>query len=323
MKNEISARHMKQDRDLASPSAHEMILWSLKDQGFMCEYKIEPGLTTRTWDCNFKNEVELNEELKVEGADCVLAYFPDDVNLQFCHGNHYWSKNGSWNLLFVRRCQLKLLLFPLKRYRCMSIHFSLAWFRKNRAKAYELFRLGNGGGQGVVTMDSINSNEMELVLDMLANCWKKSMGILYIKSLVFQLISNFCERIKNVEQGDAYSCNRVDVIEAIEQTMLQNIGGSLPGLKELASRFSISESSLKRRFREKHGESISTYFVKKKIAHAQFLIEQKNYTISAASQAVGYKSNYQFMLKYKSYVNSLTHEIAGNIHKVASGERIG
>src|SRR5215213_2808444 len=103
MKNEIFPYHMKHDEDFQSHDLHQMILWPLKGQGLMCEYRIEPGLTARTWDCSFKNEVELNEELKVEGADCVIAYFPDDVNLQFQKNNQCWNKNSSWNMLFVRR----------------------------------------------------------------------------------------------------------------------------------------------------------------------------------------------------------------------------
>ena len=305
MKNGISEDHMKKNTILHSYDRFEMILRPLHGQGLIREYRIEPGLTARTWDCHFRDNTELSEELEVPGADCVIAYFPDDVGLKFCNDSQCWNKNGSWNMIFVRRCHLRLFLSALTTYRCMSIHFSLAWFRSNRTKAFELFRLSGGSGKGVVMPDCINNQEMDMVCNMLEGFGKKSMGILSIKTLVFQLVSNFCERIKNMEGRNSIPCNGSDVVTAIEQTVRDHISGALPGLKELAFRFSISESSLKRCFREKHGETITAYFLKKKMAYAKFLIEQRNYSIADASHAVGYKSNYHFMLKYKTFCNPL------------------
>ena len=100
-----------------------------------------------------------------------------------------------------------------------------------------------------------------------------------------------------------------DVVAAMEQIVLDHVDDSLPKLKELAAYFCMSGSSLKRRFWEKHGETINSYFLKKKMAYARFLIEQRGYSMGEVSRMVGYKSLYHFLSKYKKYNNNCSEEV--------------
>ena len=301
MKKETSTNHMKPRKAFQSHDEQEMILIPLSGQGLMREYRIEPGLVARSWDCTFSNHTELDEELQVYGADCVLAFFPDDVGLQLCQDKQSWDKNGAWNVLFARRCQIRIFLSATTRYRCVSIHFSLSWLRKNKTKAVALLRQLDRTGKGIVLLDSVNRHEMEPVCELLESSWKKTMGNLFIKSLVFQQVSDFFERIRNDEAIRSISCNGDDIVAGIEQIVLDHVDAALPKLKELASRFCISESSLKRRFLEKHGETINTYFWKKKMAYAKFLMEQRGYSMTEASRMVGYKTVSHFVSKYRRF----------------------
>ena len=63
MKNETSTNHMKTPRKAFQPyDERETILRPLQGHGLMQEYRIEPGLVARTWDCTFSNQTELEED---------------------------------------------------------------------------------------------------------------------------------------------------------------------------------------------------------------------------------------------------------------------
>jgi AraC-like DNA-binding protein len=66
------------------------------------------------------------------------------------------------------------------------------------------------------------------------------------------------------------------VINLAEEHLISNLTGPLPNLKELATRLSISESTLKRHFKNKFGVNMSSYFNLRKLEFARQLMQEKN-----------------------------------------------
>src|SRR4051794_34522179 len=127
-----------------------------------------------------------------------------------------------------------------------------------------------------------------MVLELLNASWKKTFGSFYIKCSVLKIISDFFTKIKErktVSLND--SC--FDTINKVEEYLNNHFTNTLPNLKDLACRFSMSESTLKGHFKKRHGVNMSTYFIHKKMEQAQYLIREKNMNIIEAASFLGYR----------------------------------
>jgi len=143
-----------------------------------------------------------------------------------------------------------------------------------------------------------------MVQELLNASWKKSFGSFYIKSSVLKIISNFFCKIKERKTfslNDSY----FDTINKVEEYLNNHLTDTLPNLKDLAHQFAVSESTLKRHFKKRHGVNISTYFFRKKMEQAQDLIREKNMSVSQTAFLLGYRNVNHFATMLKKYQESL------------------
>ncbi len=161
-------------------------------------------------------------------------------------------------------------------------------------------------------LDCMKSSEKKLVQELLDSSWKKSFGSFYIKSYVLKIISDFFCKIKDRETLSTNNHCLDASISEIEKHLTSHITGPLPDLKELAPRFSISESTLKRRFKKTYSVNMSTYFIQKKVEYAGQLIHENNISIGEAAAMVGYRNVNHFFSMFKKHLGlCLCNKIKG------------
>ncbi|MBB1284947.1 helix-turn-helix transcriptional regulator [Flavisolibacter sp. BT320] len=243
----------------------ECILQPIQKWGSVHVYHIEPGLMVRMWNCRLNGEAELVLDLHSQETDFTLAFFPERMQMQLSNDKRLWHKNAAWNIIFAGPICLRLHLAHETNACFLSLHFTQDWLRNHVCESYTIFsgeNVRNRSGEGFFMLESMSAKELESVLAVQKESWQKSLGILYVKSHVLTLVNDFFARVSDTELNKLESNESTDVLASIEQELVANISSALPPLKELASRFSLSESSLKRHFKQKHGENISSFFQK-------------------------------------------------------------
>ena len=88
-------------------------------------------------------------------------------------------------------------------------------------------------------------------------------------------------------------------ITEVEKFLDENVSRQLPNLKHLARSLSMSESTLLRHFKKKHGVNISRYFIKKKMEYARKLLLEGKMTMKEIASLLNYKNlnNFKAMLR--------------------------
>jgi AraC-like DNA-binding protein len=154
----------------------------------------------------------------------------------------------------------------------------------------------------------MTTSEKKLILELFHDSWKKSLGSFYIKTVLFKIISDFFYRIK---ERDSFSINKLNVdatIIEIEKYLCNSLREMLPNLKDLAEKFSLSESTLKRHFRKKYGVNMSTYFINKKMEYAERLIREENTNLAEIASRLGYRNVNNFIIMFQKRQEGLTRE---------------
>jgi AraC-like DNA-binding protein len=96
-------------------------------------------------------------------------------------------------------------------------------------------------------------------------------------------------------------------VSQVEKYLSNHLTDHLPNLKDLAQKFSLSESTLKRHFKRIYGVNISTYFNLRKMEYANYLIDNNKINISEAACMLGYRNVNNFINTFKRYNKSLNN----------------
>ncbi len=287
-------------------SGEDLVLEPYVGKGVLQVFDLERGLQARVWDCYFNKEIDLvnNAETETGAAYFTLAFFPCTQGLCFSGGDTFLPENQVWDTLFTTStCHYKIHLNSQSRGHCLSISFSRKWLDKNILENNEAFRSLKekiDTTEPFLLPECMTLSEKKLIQELLEHSWEKSLGSFYIKSAVLKIISDFFYKIKDRETFNI-SNHLNSSISEVEKYLVQNVTGALPNLKELAGKFCISESTLKRHFKKNYGVNISTYFIYKKMEYARQLMQEQKKSLAEAAGLLGYRNINHFATTFKRY----------------------
>jgi AraC-like DNA-binding protein len=285
------------------------LLTPYNGKGFVQIFSLEKGLQTKFWDCSFNEGIEMFGDFGFpENMYFNLAFFLNTQGLRFSNRGQLYREQMVWDTVFISaQSNYRMFIPPNIRYRCLTISFSKKWLNNNVFEGREEFE--NLKEQIFSTnsfslLRSMNLSEGNFLEELFNASWKKSFGSFYIKSAVLKIIVDFFYGIKEREIFIENNSNLNDSITEVEKYLSAHLILPLPNLKFLSSKYSISESTLKRHFKNRYGCNISTYFMRKKIQYAEQILNEENLSVSEAANLFGYRnvSHFAAMLKkYKSY----------------------
>ncbi len=284
-------------------------IWILKPdlgEGYVQIFTLEKGFQARFWDCSFKQGIEMYNKAS-SGVDTyfTLVFFLNAPGLGFANGDTLLKGNIFWDTFFFSaKSNYKIHISPNMNGQCLSISFSKKWLSTNVLEGNdELKNIKEKIGiiESFSLFESMNFAEKKLVQELLTISWKIYFGSFYIKSVVLKIISDFFCKIKERETFNISNIYLDTTINKVEDFLISHLTDRLPNLKDLAARFCISESTLKRHFKNRYGVNISTYFMQRKIEYALHLIQEKKMNITEAAYLLGYRNVNYFIAILKKH----------------------
>jgi AraC-like DNA-binding protein len=272
-------------------------------EGFVQIFNLDEGLQAKFWDCSFKHQIEMYGEPCTTFDDTfyTLVFFLNSAKFEFSDNSMPAAQDTIWDTILISsKSRYKLYISPDVKGQCLSITFLKKWLKENVLEsATDVKNLKENIKQTEYfpLLECMTLSEKKLVQELFDSSWKKSLGSFYIKSCILKIISNFFAKIKDQKIS---SSNK---IEEAEEFLLSNLTGPLPNLKDLADKFSSSESTLKRHFKKKYGVNVSTYFQQKKMEYAKHLIHERNVSVNDTALLLGYKNEKDFAILFDEYNN--------------------
>lgn len=288
-------------------SAQMMQLEPDTGNGVIQIFKIEKGLQARVWDCTFNQclEVFCDADVENENTHFKLAFFLDMQGLRFSSKEINTPQSTIWNTIFIApNSYFKISVLPKSRVLCLSISFSKKWLEQNLSGCDNA---GKNLKHKIFTMKSfwlpeqMNTSEKELVRALINQPFKTELGSFYLKSAVLQLISDFLGKLNERAIPYLEQNKREGLLSETKKLLCNNITEAMPDVQHLCCRYGLSELTLNRQFKQKHGTSMFAYFMGKKMAYAQQLISQQNMTMIDAAHVLGYKNVSHFVSMFRKH----------------------
>jgi AraC-like DNA-binding protein len=284
---------------------------TLASDGHVEIHNLAKGLQARCWSCNINEPLELfgEENKRNDPAYFTLAFFLNTKGFRFACRSACLPENISWDCIFFSdRSVCKILIAPGMKVDCLTISFSKQWFQQNvlqKTTAFQKIKETVYNSSCFPLLGSMTATDKNLVARLVEISGKDSLGSLNIKCGVLKLISDFFLKLKERDSITTnYSCVE-ESINKVENYLMSQLTGRLPKIKELGNQFSISSATLKRYFKKKFGENISSYFIRRKLEYARHLIEEKQTEMREAAYLLGYRNVNHFISIYKKYRNSI------------------
>jgi AraC-like DNA-binding protein len=270
-------------------------------------FNLEKGLQVLLCDCMFNKALEMQGSARPENKEpyFTLAFFTEVQRLQFgCNNDTLLEKNSIWDTAFIPSGSgFRMYVPPRTRVHCLSINFSRKWLHHNIPERREdsMNLIGKlQAAESFPLLEYMSACEKKLVLELLGSS-ENAFGSFYIKSCVLKLISDFFIKVK--ERGDvSFGANPIDSLLAeAEKELCDHVTGKMPTLENIASKYRLSSSTLKRHFTKKFGVNLFRYFISKKMEYARRLINEENVNALDAARLVGYKNMSHFLAMYNKH----------------------
>lgn len=290
-------------------SENKFVLNPAYGKGYGQTFELEKGLQARFWDCCFNEGIEFfsNENPKIENTHFTLAFFFKMQGLRFAHKGTFLQENLVWDTLFISAStDYKINIIPNVRLQCLGISFSKKWHENNVFKdndAFNKLKAKINSTNEFSLLESMSVSEKKMMEELLEESWKKSLGTFYIKSAVLKIVCDFFYKLKEKQGLNLTEASPVASILDIEKYLCDQILSPMPNLKDLANKFLMSESTLKRHFKKRYGVNMSNYFITKKMEYAKEVMENKNTDINEIAHMLGYKNACNFKTMFKKYIS--------------------
>jgi AraC-like DNA-binding protein len=122
--------------------------------------------------------------------------------------------------------------------------------------------------------------------------------LLEIKANMYTALSLFYRHVLLSQNRDGKE--KKEVMVEMEKIIMAHLDSRMPSIENLAARFHMSASTLKRRFREYFGANVYQYYLARKMEMARELIRQ-SLSVNHVAARMGYESVSHFIHIYKKF----------------------
>ena len=282
--------------------------------GFSKSYFIEEGFTFGVQNYRLSNNtVFIREPAHKFGVIIYLFHFDVHQPLEFKINDLSVNVGvGQYYTLRVINAQTLHTLKLSKQtfVKGISIYLEEKWIKRNiTSKVFEVF---NYLEQANYFKEFINARQQKLMSEIVNVESDHPFRDVYVKSRVLRLVDklfqSFTERDIS-EMPERLSEKDFETVQKIEYNLIHNYRESFPSIEKLAKLALMSESKLKRIFKQSFGMGMYEYFQKNRMHKAREMILTGKLSVTEAGIMLGYQNLSNFSVAFKKEFNSLPSEI--------------
>jgi len=281
-------------------------------KGYAQVHLIEPGLSYRLVSYKLNTDFEFKCEPATD-FNLVIYFYQitssEKILFEVAENSiETDAKNYRAIIMTNSKVKQRLVLKRNAEVKGLTIQLSDAWLKEKvqnqNPKNYELLRQNN------FVRDVISAKCLKILNDIF-NHEESVMPELFIDSRVLRLLEGFLENIlkrDTVEPMLSISSKDFESILKIEGLLLENYGEVFPKIENLARIALMSESKLKKIYKQAFGMGLYEYYQKNRMHKAKELLNSGEYTVSQVGAMLGYHNLSNFSASFKKEFNQLPRD---------------
>jgi AraC-like DNA-binding protein len=282
-------------------------------EGFTNARILEAGLSYRLANYTLNTDLECTRSPASEMH--IMLYFyeycsPDNLYCKI--GNTVIESNDNYYRVALLTNSYTTQHLKLKKgtsAKGLSIQISEEWLRNNIAHLSEekiaLLK------QKDCVVDFVTAKHLKILSDIFNNAPSSNLPELFIKSRVLRLTEHFLNNIckRGLSEMPEFTTQKdFHALIKIEHELLKNHSVEFPSIESLAKLVYMSESKLKKLFKQAYGMAIYQYYQKNRMHKAKELLLSKKYTVTQVGTLLGYQNMSNFSVAFKKEFNVLPSE---------------
>lgn len=291
-------------------SDHHICFEGMLARGSASIVELDEGLHIRTWDFSVPDDTIFHMEAVPPGSPIYFSvhYFltPDVFRINAGGIGKAYDYEIKSNILFSsNQSHFAYSIKKLVNARSLDICFSEEWLRlqfpENKKLVELLLSLQVPGINCFLEPFTIKDYELCRELSSLLS-EGQSNGI-SIRARVFQLLDDFMATVFDGLEDKPrlpFSQQQVTIWEVARYTE-SLLTEKLPHLHDIATRFSMSPSTLKRHFKAVTGKNIYEYYLGKKMELAVYMLKHEKLSVTSVAYKLGYEKVNSFSKIFKEH----------------------
>lgn len=275
---------------------------------------IEPGLCYRIVDYTLNEDIEYQSYASKHFTLSIYFYELTYSEPAYCKigetiiesNDNFYSAAIMTNSFIEQNLKLK----KGTHIKGVSVQIDEAWLKKNISNFtpanLDLFK------QKDCVVDFITARHRKILYDIL-NCSSASTSLpeLFVKSRVMRLTAQFLDRF--CSRGLNYLPEFINLKDfqamiKVEHLLLKNYAANFTSIESLAKAVFMSESKLKKLFKQSYGMAIYQYYQKNRMHKAKELLAKGKHSISETGAILGYQNMSNFSAAFKKEFGHLPSE---------------
>ncbi len=281
--------------------------------GYAKVRNIEEGLSYRL--VNYKLNTDFEHRVEPSADFNLIIYFYQFVSANKIHfevsDNIIESEAKTYRAVVMTNSRVKqrLVLKKGTEVKGLTIQLSEEWINKEIAnkngKNYSVLKQNN------YLIDLLTAKTQKILYDIFNNHEESQIQMLYITTRVMRLLEGFLESVLKrdiIDSTLSISSKDFESILKIEGLLLENYGEVFPKIEKLARLALMSESKLKKIYKQAFGMGLFEYYQKNKMHKAKELLNTGEYTVSQVGCLLGYHNLSNFSTSFKKEFNRLPRD---------------
>jgi AraC-like DNA-binding protein len=278
-----------------------------KGDGTIKKFQADYGLCVTSWNINLKHAFAIERATRVANEKMFSIFY---VFTNDCFALSHHDKNGNDEVLkdivvSSGDSNLRFTISPAARVRVLELYILKSWmlnvYASNNLSAYSYYTILMNKAPFLSTEKASLSAHHSL-LSIYDHLNSGNPNPSYISTKTMSLLSDIFIGIE--KRDDAAYKNDLMMGEKIielEKIMDDHLDKNLPSINAIAKQLALSESTLKRNFKQLCGANIYEYYLKKKMERARELLDENPMTVKEVAYRLGYDKVSNFITMFKKF----------------------
>ena len=280
--------------------------------GTICHARLEEGLHLRVWNIKVHELFPIHKIPDNPQGEKIfhIAYLlnPEAITVKVTGMEQPRQVQSGMNILFVSGdLDIELEIDISQGLQALDISFSASWlqqaFAEEAVDTSSFIHQLLHSETPVVFFEATTPLEYRLLSKVHQSLVPGIQNLLRLKAGTFPLLADFFSktRIYPLQKIVENKQPNYDKMLAVEQFLLSHLQNKLPPMDMIAKQNALSESSLKRCFKEVFGKSIYEYYLNLKMIDAKRVLLMSNSSINDIAMQFNYETVSSFIEMFKRH----------------------
>lgn len=287
-------------------------------EGYLKVIELPDGMEAMVYHFSLKHDLLL--ERKKDNADIYSLCFDELVDIQGfsmqIEKEQLSFEKNERSSMYLTSLPLGLSYFLKKDSVARGVRVLLTqeWMRRylNMEPENDVLKKYIEMKTAGVLSKKIDVESKEIIREILEQHGQPTLPLFY-KTRTLKLIENFfqwlCHEMKDMPISSDISRDDIERIMKVESMLVGDLSVPPPTIAEMSKVVAISESKLKKLFKEVYSLPPYEYYQKQRLGKAKLMLLTGNYSIKDVGYAIGYTNMSNFTLAFKKEFKRLPSEL--------------